>query len=108
MTDDAEVPSEPDWIRWAKVTDLEDLRGDPYMLRLTDDPSSPWRHVKTCTHGMWTDERSGARKYYMTVAFHNEDAERVLNMDDDVELGLIRPPWWPKDWKPNEEWPRRG
>ena len=103
-----ELPTEPDWTRRCKVDDLDDLRGQPYMLRTSDDPTTPWRNVKTRHEGFWTDDKTGDRVYYMTVDFYGDDSQRVLNYggDDEIEVGLIRPPFWTEDQEP-PEWPRR-
>ena len=99
MTDPAS-PTEPDWVRQAKPSDLDDLQGDPYMLRASSDPSSPWRNVKTRTQSFDGD---GER---VTVEFHEGGPERVLAADEEIEVGLIRPPWWTEDMEPRE-WPKR-
>ncbi|WP_205874433.1 hypothetical protein [Mycobacterium camsae] len=98
-------PSEPDWTRLCKGTDLEQLRGQPYMLRESDDPGSPWRSVSGRAQGFFTDQESGVVFYYTTVKFYG-GGERVINDSDDLEIGLIRPPWWTDDMEPSE-WPRR-
>jgi hypothetical protein len=100
-----ETPSEPDWTRRCKVTDLNDLRGQPYMLRTSDDPTSPWRSVKTRNVGSWTDRDTGTDVHYVTVEFYDDDSQRILNHTDEIEIGLIRPPWWPEGAEP-QEWPR--
>jgi hypothetical protein len=88
-------PTEPDWTRVCKPTDLGDLHGRPYMLRASDDPASPWKSVKTRRDGMWTETLPPAtpgeperrvRIDYMTITFY-DGTERVLNDNDDVEVG---------------------
>jgi hypothetical protein len=93
-------PSQPDWTRCCKATDLEDLRGFPYMLRESDDDASPWKQVAT-THGgtFWEKVPShvpgqpekSVRFDYVTVTFY-DGTERMLNESDDIEVGLIAPP----------------
>ena len=100
-----EPPSKPDWTRPCKVSDLDDIRGEQYMLRTSDDSTSPWRSVKTRNEGWWTDPDTGTQVEYMTVEFYDDDSQRILNYDDEIEVGLIRPPWWPEDQEP-PEWPR--
>lgn len=34
-------PTEPDWTRLCKGSDLMELTGQPYMLRESEDPGSP-------------------------------------------------------------------
>jgi hypothetical protein len=75
------------------------------MLRTSDDESSPWRYVKTRRHGFWTDRESGTRFYYVTIKFHQDHTERMLNETDEIEVGFVRPPWWTDDMEP-PEWPR--
>jgi hypothetical protein len=100
-------PSEPDWTRRCKGFHLDDIPpGDPYMLQTSDDEDSPWKMVKTRNRGFWRDGETGAQFSYMTVAFHGDSSERVLNDDDDIEAGFIRPPFWPEDLEP-PDWPRR-
>jgi hypothetical protein len=74
------------------------------MLRTSDDSTSPWRAVKTRHQGFWTDEETGSRLYYVTVEFHDDDSQRVLNDTDEIEVGLLRPPWWTDDMEP-PQWP---
>jgi hypothetical protein len=50
MTDFA-PPTEPDWTRLCKGSDLKELRGEPYVLRETEDPDSPRRSVATRHEG---------------------------------------------------------
>jgi hypothetical protein len=103
MTED--VPAAPDWTRRCKVSNLDEIPpGSPYMLRTSDDPASQWRSVRERTRGFWTDEVTGDRFHYLTVRFHDADDERLLNDDDEIEVGFIRPPWWPADAQP-PEWP---
>jgi hypothetical protein len=98
---------DPDWTRTCLVSDLNELQdGQPYMLRTSDEPTSPWRSVKTRNQGWWKDQDTGTVVTYITVEFHDDDAERLLNRDDEIEVGLIRPPYWPEDLEP-PEWPRR-
>ena len=99
------APLTPDWTRRCKAADLDDIPpGEPYMLRTSDDESSPWRSVKERARGFWTDPDTGVRFDYVTVRFHDDDGERVLNDTDEIEAGFIRPPWWPDDAVP-PEWP---
>lgn len=105
MTDD-ETPTEPDWTRRCKPFDLDELHGAPYMLRASDDPDSPWRSVKTRREGFWTDRETGARFEYVSFDFWHDDTERLVNIDDEIEVGLVRPPWWTDDMAP-PEWPRK-
>lgn len=66
--DDALSRTEPDWTRRCKALDLNDMPpGAPYMLRTSDDNTSPWRSVKTRHQGFCTDEETDARFYYVTV-----------------------------------------
>ncbi len=112
---DPEIPTEPDWTRWAKVSDLDELQGMPYMLRTSDDPSSPWRNVKTQSDQFWHEELPPVNEdepnrvipfHTTTIEFYFDNSQRVLNDTDDIEVGLIRPPWWrPEQELP--EWPRR-
>jgi hypothetical protein len=46
MTDFA-PSTEPDLTRLCKGSDLKELRGEPYVLRETEDPDSPWRSMAT-------------------------------------------------------------
>ncbi|BBY88461.1 hypothetical protein [Mycolicibacterium tokaiense] len=116
MTEEESAPTEPDWIRWCKVRDLDSIQGQTYMLRESQAPSSPWRNVATRSEKFWQEElpaetEDGPSRVVsfevMTVAFHGVDAERVLNFDDDVEVGLIRPPWWGPEQEPSPDWPRK-
>jgi hypothetical protein len=75
------------------------------MLRTSDDESSPWKFVRTRVHGSWADPETEAQFYYVTVNFHDDDSERILNDTDEIEVGLVRPPWWTDDMEP-PEWPR--
>jgi hypothetical protein len=97
--------SDPDWVSRCTVADLYKIDG-PFMMRTSEDSDSPWRTVSTHRLGFWTDRESGARVDYLTVEFHDDVAERVLNPDEEIEVGLIRPPSWPADATP-PEWPRR-
>lgn len=99
-------PTTPDWTRTCKPSDLDDLTGDPYMLRVSDDPSSPWRNVKTRTEGFGADPETGAGYHYMKVTFWDDDAERTIKPNEELEVGLIKPPWWPADAAP-PAWPKR-
>jgi len=81
--------SEPDSIRRCTVADLYDLDG-PFMMRISEDSDSPWKLVKTHTLGFWTDRQSGARIDYCTIKFHDDAAERVVNPDEEIEIGLRR------------------
>jgi len=74
------------------------------MLRTTDSDESPWRMVKVRHDGFWTDEATGTQFNYMTVEFHNDDSTRILNLGDEIEVGFIRPPFWPPEFQP-PEWP---
>lgn len=100
------APAEPDWTRRATAKDLDDLQGFPYMLRTSDDPISPWRSVKTRHQGWWNDAETGTQVQYVTVEFYNDDSQRVLNDGDEIEVGLIRPPWMSADTEP-PPWPSR-
>lgn len=108
MTDEqGDVPTAPDWTRTCTGRDLDEIQpGQSYMLRLSDEPDSPWRHVKGRRQGNWIDKDTGQSIEYMTVSFHNDDSERVLNETDEIEVGLFRPADWPNDMDP-PEWPRR-
>jgi hypothetical protein len=95
------TPVEPDWTRWCKATDLDELGGCPYMLRTSDDPGSPWRWVDDRRDGWWTEKlppdtpgepEKTLRVDYMTVTFYRDVSQRVLNDTDDVEVGLVTPP----------------
>jgi hypothetical protein len=60
MTDFA-PPTEPDWIRLCKGSDLKELRGVPCVLRETEDPDSPSRSVATRHEGMFRDPETRTR-----------------------------------------------
>lgn len=76
------------------------------MLRTSDDPVSPWRWVKRRRRGMWTDEATGVRFHHMTIAFHDDDSERVLNFGDEIEIGFEKTDWPDElDLSPPEGWP---
>jgi hypothetical protein len=75
MTDFA-PPTEPDWTRLCKGSDLKELRGKPYVLRETEDPDSPWRSVATRHEGMFRDPGTRTPFYYMTIEFYDGDAVR--------------------------------
>ncbi|KRD04949.1 hypothetical protein ASE48_20120 [Mycobacterium sp. Root265] len=62
--------------------------------------------VKSRHQGWWTDEQTGVQFEYTTVEFHRDEAQRILNHTDEIEVGLIRPPWWPTDMEP-PVWPKR-
>ncbi|WP_156409463.1 hypothetical protein [Mycobacterium sp. Root265] len=101
------VPKEPDWTARCFVHELDEIGpGNPYMLRTSDDSASPWRMVKSRHQGWWTDEQTGVQFEYTTVEFHRDEAQRILNHTDEIEVGLIRPPWWPTDMEP-PVWPKR-
>jgi hypothetical protein len=69
MTDFA-PSTEPDWTRLCKGSDLKELRGEPYVLRETEDPDSPWRSMATRHEGMFRDPETRTPFYYMTIEFY--------------------------------------
>jgi hypothetical protein len=97
-------PSVPDWTRVCKGSDLAEIRGFPYILRESEDSESPWRSVAGTHDRMSSDPELGVRVEYMTVDFYS-GGQREISAADDVEVGLLRPPWWPDDVEP-PEWPR--
>ena len=75
MTDFA-PSTEPDWTRLCKGSDLKELRGEPYVLRETEDPDSPWRSMATRHEGMFRDPETRTPFYYMSIEFYGGDAVR--------------------------------
>lgn len=75
------------------------------MLRESDESDSPWRSVSGRAQGFFTDQETGVFFWYMTVRFYG-GGERIINESDDIDVGLLRPPWLPEDAEP-PEWPHR-
>jgi hypothetical protein len=70
------------------------LNGWSLWLRLEGDPDDPatWHPVKTISdHGFRTDISQPFVKA-LTVAFHDETPDLVLNDSDPVEFAVPRPP----------------
>lgn len=97
-------PDEPDWTRRCKGSHLPDLRGVPYMLRESENPNSPWRHVAATHQEFFSDRETSLSFSGMSIEFHG-GGTRVINKSDDIEAGFIRPPWWSDDVQ-TPEWPR--
>jgi len=96
-------PSEPDWTRRCKGSDLPKITGTPYMLRESEESDSPWRHVATTHWEGFTDKETSLSFSGMSIDFDG-GGTRVINESDDIEAGFIRPPWWSDDVEP-PEWP---
>lgn len=96
--------TEPDWTRQCKGSDVARLSGVPYVLRESEDPDSPWRHVESWNWEGFTDHKQTGLSFSgMSIEFYG-GGTRVINESDDIEAGFMRPPWWSDDVEP-PEWP---
>jgi hypothetical protein len=73
--------TEPDWTEWCRVADLP---GNNYMLRVSDEPDSPWKLVTDKVIEYWEDAFP-----CMTLTFEDGTLRRFLNFDEEVK---IKPP----------------